>query len=93
MGKLSEKEISKNLLEIAGWTDTDGKLTKEFKFNDFKESMAFIVKVGMVAETNGHHPELFNVYNKVTIQLATHDAGGSITDKDFTLAKAIDEVQ
>ena len=93
MGKLSEKEISKNLLEITGWAITDGKLTKEFKFNNFKESLAFIVKVGIEAEINGHHPELFNVYNKVTIQLATHDAGGNITDKDFTLAKAIDEVQ
>lgn len=93
MGKLSDKEISNRLLEVADWTITDGKLTKEFTFKNFKEALAFIVKVGVESELNGHHPELFNVYNKVNIQLATHDAGGSITDKDFTLAKAIDGVR
>ena len=93
MGKLSEKEISENLLEIKGWTISDGKLTKKFKFQNFKEALGFIVKVGIEAEINGHHPELFNVYNEVSIQLATHDAGGSITEKDFILAKAIDGAQ
>lgn len=93
MGKLSEKEISKNLSEVEGWTVTDGKLTKKFNFKNFKEALGFIVKVGVEAEINGHHPELFNVYNEVSIQLATHDAGGSITEKDFILAKAIDGVQ
>lgn len=92
MGKLSDTEISDKLQEIEGWEITDGKLTKKYTFDNFKEAFAFIVKVGIEAETNGHHPEIFNVYNQVQIQLATHDAGGAITDKDFTLANAIDGV-
>ena len=62
---------------------------REFIFKDFKESLQFINKIGVLAEEQNHHPELFNVYNKVNIRLSTHDANG-VTDKDFNLAKAID---
>lgn len=92
MTKLSEVVIEEKLLKLKGWKISDGKLTRNFKFKDFKDALAFIVKVGIEAERNGHHPELLNIYNEVRIQLATHDAGGALTDKDFILAGAIDGV-
>ena len=72
------------------WEEKNNFLIKEFVFKDFKEAFAFMTKVGALAEEMNHHPLWTNVYNKVTIQLNTHDAGDVVTDKDRKLAKAID---
>jgi 4a-hydroxytetrahydrobiopterin dehydratase len=72
------------------WLTKDNKLVKEFLFKDFTEAFAFITKVAIVAEKQNHHPEIYNVYNKVIISLQTHDAGNVVTEKDHKLAKAID---
>lgn len=80
------------LKELENWSFENDAIEKKFVFKNFCEALAFIVKVGIQAEKRNHHPELFNVYNKVTIRLTTHDAKG-VTTKDFDLAKAIDSVQ
>lgn len=72
------------------WLTKDNKLVREFLFKDFVQAFSFLTRVALVAEKQNHHPEIFNVYNKVTISLQTHDAGDIITDKDHKLAKAID---
>lgn len=74
------------------WLTLDNKLTKEFVFDDFIQAFAFLSKVALLAEKHNHHPEIFNVYNKVKLSLQTHDAGNSITQKDFDLAAEIDKV-
>ena len=65
---------------------------KEFKFKDFIEAAAFITKVSIVSEKNNHHPEIYNIYNKVIIDLCTHDKENKITSKDYNLAKEIDKI-
>ncbi|MGD1840173.1 MAG: 4a-hydroxytetrahydrobiopterin dehydratase [Thermonemataceae bacterium] len=74
------------------WTEQDNKLSRTFKFKDFVEAFGFMSQVALLAETHGHHPNWSNVYNEVTIELTTHDAGNTITEKDRKLAKAIDEL-
>lgn len=88
MGKLSDADITKQLSSIPGWTVKSGKLHRELEFANFVEAFSFMTAVALVAEKADHHPEWFNVYNKVTVDLSTHDAGG-ITDNDFELAKAM----
>ena len=89
INRLDEDEIAAGLEDIAGWTIDEGKLFREFKFPRFVEAFGFMSSVAIVAEKQNHHPEWFNVYNKVRIHLTTHEAGG-ITEKDFTLARSID---
>ncbi len=89
VSKLTEAEISSAMTQLTGWAVVNGKLQKKWKFADFIAAMGFITKVAMVAEKMDHHPEIFNVYNQVTIDLTTHDAGG-ISAKDVELAKKID---
>ncbi len=89
---LTQTEIGNNLKKLLGWEFLENKLTKEFQFIDFKEALAFIVRVGMEAESKNHHPEIFNVYNKVSISLQTHDAGKKVTSKDVDLARAIEGI-
>ncbi|WP_140484904.1 4a-hydroxytetrahydrobiopterin dehydratase [Flavobacterium sp. GSA192] len=79
------------LLELTNWTFVNNGIEKKFQFKNFNQALAFIVQVGLLAETKNHHPELYNVYNKVNIRLSTHDANG-VTDKDFDLAKAIEKL-
>ncbi|TPE45521.1 4a-hydroxytetrahydrobiopterin dehydratase [Pontibacter mangrovi] len=74
------------------WKEEDDKLTRSLTFKDFKQALAFINKVGEVAEELNHHPWWSNVYNKVEIELTTHDAGNTVTEKDFKLARRIDEI-
>lgn len=74
------------------WKEENNYWVKEFVFKDFKEAFGFMTKVATIAEKMNHHPLWTNVYNKVSIQLNTHDAGNTITDKDRKLAKAIDEL-
>ncbi len=88
---LSEQQINDALKDLPGWTHEDDKLKRHLEFGSFKEALSFIVRLGLHAEQQGHHPELFNVYNKVDIALATHDAGGKVTEKDVKLATTIHE--
>ena len=74
------------------WTEKNDKLVKTFEFNNFVEAFGFMTKVAIIAEKMDHHPNWSNVYNKVSIELSTHDAGGIVTDKDRQLAKAIDAI-
>lgn len=89
---LSEQEISEALNSLKGWEQGDDTIKKEFEFKDFSEALGFIVRVGLEAEKQVHHPGLFNVYNTVNIELSTHDAGDKITQKDVDLAKAIESI-
>lgn len=72
------------------WRHEDNKLTKTFQFKDFTEAFGFMTKVALIAEKMDHHPTWTNTWNKVTIELSTHDAGNVVTAKDQQLAKAID---
>ena len=74
------------------WSEKNDKLVKIFEFNNFVEAFGFMTKVAIIAEKMDHHPNWSNVYNKVSIELSTHDAGGIVTDKDRELAKAIDAI-
>lgn len=83
--KLDEAEIARRLETLEGWSLEDGKLHRSFRFDDFVTAFGFMTRVALVAEVMGHHPEWFNVYNTVNVDLITHDAGG-ISDLDFQLA-------
>ncbi len=89
--KLSEAEVRTRLSEIPGWELVDGKLHKAFRFASFVEAFGFMSSVALVAEAMNHHPDWSNVYNRVTIDLHTHDVGG-ISALDFTLARRMDEI-
>ncbi|WP_316432361.1 4a-hydroxytetrahydrobiopterin dehydratase [Leptolyngbya sp. NK1-12] len=88
---LSTEALNAALGELPGWSIEAGKLHRQFQFNSFVEAFGFMSSVALVAESMGHHPEWFNVYNRVTVDLTTHDAGG-ITDKDVALAKKMNEL-
>jgi 4a-hydroxytetrahydrobiopterin dehydratase len=82
--KLSAAEIEASITSLPGWTMTQGKLHKEFKFANFVQAFGFMSRVALLAERMNHHPEWFNVYNKVVIDLTTHDVGGvSLLDVEF----------
>jgi 4a-hydroxytetrahydrobiopterin dehydratase len=88
---LNQTEVDRQIQTLSGWT-TDGKaISRTFKFANFIEAVSFIDKLVAPAESAGHHPDIFISYNKVTISLTTHDAGG-ITQKDFDLAREISEL-
>ena len=89
--KLDQDEITAGLQSIAGWSLDDEKLFREFRFPSFVEAFGFMASVATLAEKQDHHPEWFNVYNKVQIRLTTHEAGG-ITENDFGLARSIDQI-
>ena len=74
------------------WTEEDNKLKKTFTFNDFVEAFGFMSKVAIVAEKMNHHPSWSNVYNSVSFELNTHDAGDIVTEKDHKLAAEIDKL-
>ena len=74
------------------WIEESNQLRKSFTFSDFTEAFAFMTRVAFLAESQQHHPNCSNVYNRVEIVLTTHDAGNVVTDKDFKLAKAIDQL-
>lgn len=74
------------------WKEENNQLTQTFEFKDFREAMAFMLRVAFIADSMDHHPEWSNVYNKVSIKLSTHDAGNKVTEKDHKLAKEIDKL-
>jgi len=88
---LAPDAINAALAELPGWSIENGKLHRQFQFKSFVEAFGFMSSVALVAESMGHHPEWFNVYNRVIVDLTTHDAGG-ITDLDLTLARRMNEL-
>ena len=89
--KLSEGEIRALLSKMTGWSVVNGKLHREITCKDFVTAFGNMTQVALVAESMNHHPEWFNVWNKVVIDLTTHSAKG-ISDYDFKLAEKINEV-
>jgi len=84
--RLKDGQIEEALAELQGWTLEDGKLCRNFKFTNFVQAFGFMTSAAIEAEKMNHHPEWFNVYSKVNVQLVTHDAGG-ITELDIDLAR------
>ena len=87
---LSENQIEEGLSRLPAWHRKGEKIQTQFTFTSFLEAIDFIKAIAPLAEAADHHPEIYNVYNKVTITLATHDAGG-ITEKDTALAGKIEQ--
>jgi 4a-hydroxytetrahydrobiopterin dehydratase len=88
--KLSDQEIESRLQKLPNWSLRGGKLHRDFAFADFAEAFGFMARCALIAEKSDHHPEWFNVYSKVVVDLSTHDAGG-ITERDFALAERMDK--
>jgi 4a-hydroxytetrahydrobiopterin dehydratase len=91
--KLSGEARAAALAKLSGWREIKDRdaITKRFQFKDFNEAFGFMARSALVAEKLDHHPEWFNVYNKVDVTLSTHDAGG-LTDLDIKLAGAMDKL-
>ena len=95
--KLTGDDRAKALKDLVGWTDVeaeaDGRdaIQKNFQFKDFNEAFGFMERIALMAEKMDHHPEWFNVYNRVEITLSTHDAGG-LSERDIKLAQFIDSL-
>ena len=89
---LTPSQIQEALKGLDGWGVEHAKLLKVYKLKDFKAALAFMNQVGVVAEQLNHHPEIHNNWNTVALRLCTHDAGGQITEKDLTLARAIQSI-
>ena len=87
--KSTPEEITTEMATLDGWTLERGKLHRELTFANFVEAFGFMTRVALLAEAQDHHPAWFNVYNRVVIDLDTHDVGG-ISASDFKLAHAID---
>ena len=89
--KLSQAELAAALKELPGWSVTDGKLRRVFEFKDFSAAFAFMTRVALAAEKMDHHPDWSNSWNKVTVELVTHSAGG-LTANDAGLARRMNEI-
>ncbi|OGS48401.1 MAG: 4a-hydroxytetrahydrobiopterin dehydratase [Euryarchaeota archaeon RBG_16_68_13] len=86
---LSEGEIVHRLAEVPRWSRRESAIERTWRFKDFPEALSFVNRVGALAEAADHHPDIANSWNRVTLSLTTHDAGG-LTRRDFDLAKEID---
>ncbi len=89
--KLSEAARATALADLPGWAEVDGRdaISKTFTFKDFNQAFGFMSRVALKAEAMNHHPEWFNVWNRVEVTLSTHDAGG-LTELDIELARFMD---
>jgi 4a-hydroxytetrahydrobiopterin dehydratase len=89
--KLSEQEIESEVIKLQGWKVANGKLNKTFEFDSFVHAFGFMTKVAIEAEKMNHHPEWFNVYNRIRVDLVTHDVEG-ISNYDIKLAGIINQL-
>lgn len=89
--KMNDAEIQEALKSLPGWQWQAGKLRREFRFRDFGEAWGFMSRVALLAEKMNHHPEWFNVWSTVRIELSTHDAGG-ISRRDVEMAVGINAI-
>ncbi len=87
MELLNAKDVA---AQLDGWTGGDDFITKVYRFDDFAKAFGFMTQIAIIADKMDHHPEWFNVYNRVDITLTTHDAGG-VTEKDVKLAEAMEK--
>lgn len=88
---LSETEIEEGMVKCSAWERRDNRIVRQFLFADFTQAFGFMSSVAQLAEDAIHHPDWSNIYNRVDIELTTHDAGG-LTSRDFSLAAEIDAV-
>jgi 4a-hydroxytetrahydrobiopterin dehydratase len=91
MIRLSQTDIDEQLESLPGWSVVNEKLHKEFQFDSFNQAFGFMIRAAMEIEKMNHHPEWFNVYNRITVDLTTHDAGG-ITKNDVNLARILNSL-
>lgn len=91
MEKLTQEQIDAQLAEFSDWSQSGEALQRTFRFDDFKQAMQFVDQVATLAERMQHHPDIMIRYNKVTLTLSTHDAGG-ISSKDFEFVEATDKL-
>ncbi len=91
--RLGEEQVKAELAKVGGWSlnPQNGEITRPFRFKNFVEAIAFVNKVAGIAEELGHHPDITINYNRVTLSVATHDAGG-LTAKDFELAEKVNRL-
>jgi 4a-hydroxytetrahydrobiopterin dehydratase len=89
--KLSDHEVAAELKKVGGWSVENGNLHRVFEFEDFAHAFGFMTRVALAAEKMDHHPDWSNSWNKVTVDLSTHSAGG-ITRNDFDLAEKIQKI-
>jgi 4a-hydroxytetrahydrobiopterin dehydratase len=89
---LAAEEIDAALTKLPDWKRDGGAIAAAYAFASFRDALAFIVRVGFEAEALNHHPELANVYNRVSFKLSTHDAGDAVTELDIALAGRISVV-
>jgi 4a-hydroxytetrahydrobiopterin dehydratase len=90
---LTLAQIKEALTTLPDWKNGKNALEAEFTFRDFRQALAFMVRVGFEAEEMNHHPEWTNAYNRVAIRLNTHDTGGKVTAKDVDLARRIEKIR
>jgi 4a-hydroxytetrahydrobiopterin dehydratase len=88
---LSEDEVRNLAQDVGEWEAADGRLTRDFEFKDFVQAFAFLAKVALLAETESHHPDIHNSWNKVRLEFWTHTAEG-LTRNDFIMAAKIDRL-
>jgi 4a-hydroxytetrahydrobiopterin dehydratase len=91
--KLTGNARQAALAKLSGWSEVDGRdaISRKFTFKDFSEAFGFMARAALMAEKLDHHPEWFNVYNKVEVTLATHEAGG-VTERDVQLAQEMNRL-
>lgn len=91
MQVLSEEQVNRHLDSLDDWELDNDAIKRDWIFRDFSEAMDFINMIAVIAENHNHHPEIYNVYNRVSLRFNTHDAGG-ITEKDIAIAKEINKL-
>jgi 4a-hydroxytetrahydrobiopterin dehydratase len=91
MTKFTDEEVQGRLTSLPGWSLQNGKLHREYKFANFVAAFGWMAQAALTAEKHDHHPEWFNVWNKVVVDLTTHDAGG-ISERDFKLAAEMERL-
>ncbi len=89
--KLDKDELRDVVEKLSGWSLENDKLHREFRFQDFNEAFGFMARVALIAESMEHHPEWFNVWSRVVVDLSTHDAGG-VTSLDVELAQKMNDI-
>jgi len=89
--RLTDADIRGRLAALPGWELRDNSLHRELQFRDFVDAFGFMASVALIAERMSHHPDWSNVYNRVTIDLSTHDVGG-VSENDFTFAAAVSQL-
>lgn len=91
MKKLNEQEINEHLKELSNWEFVDNAIETSLEFESFKDCFTIMCRIAFEVEAQNHHPEWYNVYNRLSIRLTTHDAGG-VSEKDFKLARTIEKI-